>query len=491
MYYEHFGLTEPPFRITPHTEFYFAGANRGATLDALIYAIISDEGIVKLSGEVGSGKTMLCRVLMERLPPHVAIVYLANPSLSKEDIVFAIAEELGLAVSETARASTVIRALQTRLIELHGAGKQVVVLIDEAHAMPLETLEEIRLLSNLETSQHKLLQLVLFGQPELDAVLARPDMRQLRERITHNFLLEPLHRDDVAKYIDFRMRAAGYHGPDVFSGNALKLIATASQGLTRRINILADKSLLATYAEGLHQVTPKQVDAAIRDAQYENPARGVRQRLAMGLGAAAALVFAAIGLTSWNDAETTKPVATPPAGAPAAPAQSTAAPTPPTAGGSPSTSAPTGAPSQPVAPPPPSSAGAAPAMPTPAEATDPASARPLATGGAPPPLTLALRERIAATRQWIDSAAADRWFIQLTAGSASEMAGVGGYLARADQLLQPERVGVYLAHSGSEARVGVIYGDFPSRKAASQAIEQLPDELRRQRPFARKVAWLK
>lgn len=491
MYHEHFGLAEPPFRITPHTEFFFAGANRGATLDALVYAVINDEGIVKVSGEVGSGKTMLCRVLMERLPPHVAIVYLANPSLSKEDIVFAIAEELELAVSETARASTVIRALQTRLIELHGTGKQVVVLIDEAHAMPLETLEEIRLLSNLETSQHKLLQLVLFGQPELDAVLARPDMRQLRERITHNFILEPLHRDDVAKYIDFRMRAAGYHGPDVFSRNALKLIAAASQGLTRRINILAEKSLLAAYAEGLHQVTPKQVDAAIRDSRYENPSRSMRQRLAMGLGAAAALAFAAIGLTSWNDTETTTPVATTPAVPPEAPSQPVVAPSPSTTDASLSTPAPSDAPTQPVAPPPPSTASASSSTPTPPEATDPASAQPTETGGVSPPLTLALRERIAATRQWIDGADDDRWFIQLTAGSASETAGIGGYLARADQLLQPGRAGVYLANHGREARVGVIYGDFPSRQAASQAIEQLPDELRRRRPFARKVAWLK
>ena len=340
MYREHFGLAELPFRITPHTEFFFAGANRGATLEALVYAVINDEGIVKVSGEVGSGKTMLCRVLMERLPPHVVIVYLANPSLSKEDIVFAIAEELELVVSETARASSVIRALQSRLIELHGEGKQVVVLIDEAHAMPLETLEEIRLLSNLETSQHKLLQLVLFGQPELETVLARPDMRQLKERITHNFALEPLHRDDVAKYIDFRMRAAGYRGPDVFSRNALKLIAATSQGLTRRINILAEKSLLAAYAEGLHQVTPKQVDAAIRDSRYENPSRGMRQRLVMGLGAAVALAFAAIGLTSWNDTEATRPVPAAPVVPPEAPAQHAVAAPPVTADAPSPTSAP-------------------------------------------------------------------------------------------------------------------------------------------------------
>ncbi len=463
MYREHFGLAESPFRITPHTEFFFAGANRGATLDALVYAVINDEGIVKVSGEVGSGKTMLCRVLMERLPPRVVIVYLANPSLSKEDIVFAIAEELELAVSETARASTVIRMLQTRLMELHGEDKQVVVLIDEAHAMPRETLEEIRLLSNLETGQHKLLQLVLFGQPELDVVLARPDMRQLKERITHSFALEPLHRDDVAKYIDFRMRTAGYRGPEVFSRNALKLIAAASQGLTRRVNILAEKSLLAAYAEGLHQVTPKEVDAAIRDSEYEKPGQRIRHRLMTAAGAAAALAFAVVGLTSWNamDAAVPAPMAPAPPPVPLAPTESPAEPAMPTA------------------------------APTPAEAPKPASPPPEAASGVSPPLTLALRERIEETRQWLDRAAADRWFVQLTTGSAGEMAGVGDYLARTDQLLQTGRAGLYLAETAASTRIGVIYGDFPSRKAANQAIDQLPDELKLQRPFARKVAWLK
>ncbi len=257
MYLEHFGLNEPPFRITPHTDFFFDGANRGATLDALVYAITHDEGIVKVSGEVGSGKTMLCRVLMERLPQNVTIIYLANPSLSRDDILFAIADELGLSIAENARTSAVMRALQDHLIASFGEGRQVVVLIDEAHAMPVETLEEIRLLSNLETNRHKLLQLVLFGQPELNDVLARPDMRQLKERITHNFGLAPLLRDDISQYLDFRMRAAGYRGPSVFMPSALKMIERSSLGLTRRINILADKALLAAFSSGSHQIGPR------------------------------------------------------------------------------------------------------------------------------------------------------------------------------------------------------------------------------------------
>ena len=241
MYLEHFGLKEAPFRITPHTDFFFQGANRGATLEALLYAITHDEGIVKVSGEVGSGKTMLCRVLMERLPATVETIYLANPSLSRDEILFAIGDELKLQL-ENDRPTRVLRSLQEHLLNLFGQGRRVVVLIDEAHAMPDDTLEEIRLLSNLESNRHKLLQIVLFGQPELDEHLDTAGMRQLKERVTQSFRLEPLVRGDIESYIDFRMRAAGYRGPKVFTREGISLIARASQGLTRRVNILADKA---------------------------------------------------------------------------------------------------------------------------------------------------------------------------------------------------------------------------------------------------------
>ena len=167
LYLEHFGMREPPFRITPHTDFFFTGANRGPTLDALIYAITQDEGIVKVTGEVGSGKTMLCRMLLERLPPHVETLYLANPSLSRQEILGAIADELGIPTDGKATHS-LTRALQDALITRYAEGKRVVLLIDEAHAMPAESLEEIRLLSNLESKATKLLQIALFAQPELD-----------------------------------------------------------------------------------------------------------------------------------------------------------------------------------------------------------------------------------------------------------------------------------------------------------------------------------
>src|SRR6185369_9879032 len=244
LYLEHFGLSEPPFRITPHTDFFFDGADRGATLEALIYAILHDEGIVKVSGEVGSGKTMLCRVLMERVPAHVETIYLATPSLGRDEILHAIADDLDLKLNGE-RTAVALRELQEQLIRLYAAGRRVVVLVDEAHVMPEETLEQVRLLSNLESNRHKLLQMVLFGQPELDATLAKPSLRQLRDRITHSFRMRPLALPEVKNYVSFRMRAAGYRGPDLFQPRALAIIARASAGLTRRINILCDKALLS------------------------------------------------------------------------------------------------------------------------------------------------------------------------------------------------------------------------------------------------------
>ena len=231
LYLEHFGLHEPPFRITPHTDFFFDGAERGATLEALAYAVMHDEGIVKVSGEVGSGKTMLCRMLMERLPRDVETLYLATPSLARDEILHAVADELKLELPE--RRTAALRELQEHLIRLYGAGRRVVILIDEAHVMPEDTLEQVRLLSNLESSRHKLLQIVLFGQPELDATLAKASLRQLRDRVTHSFRMRPLAPGEVARYLAFRMRAAGYRGPDLFAARAANLLARASDGLTR------------------------------------------------------------------------------------------------------------------------------------------------------------------------------------------------------------------------------------------------------------------
>ncbi len=496
MYLEHFGLTEAPFRITPHTDFFFEGANRGATLEALLYAITHDEGIVKVSGEVGSGKTMLCRVLMERLPQHVVTIHLANPSLSREEILFALADELQVNLA-TNRVSAVLRALQEHLIDLYAQGRQVVVLIDEAHAMPAETLEEIRLLSNLESNRHKLLQIVLFGQPELNDILNRNEMRQLKERITHNFTLEPLVRSDIAQYISFRMRAAGFKGPDVFSPAALKQISAASQGLTRRVNILCDKSLLAAFAGNTHEITAPHVKAAIRDADFR---RSSMPPLGPWLGgaAAAALIIGAIAAyyhyhsggspqveISAAPAAATLPVAPPPAAAapespslPPAAANTPSAPPPLTSDTAPAATAP------PPVKPADAPAGAAAAATAQSEAVPRKNDRQPRFG----PLTL---QRLEATRKWLDSAGDSRWFIQLLSTDAGSVGHLENFLNTAGRLVESDELRVYSVEFGGVRRMGVIYGEYPTRAEAISALGNLPPALKLYGPYPRQVKRLR
>lgn len=271
MYYDHFGFRYPPFKITPDTSLFFPGGNRGAILEALSYAIRNGEGIVKVVGEVGSGKTMLCRMLEIELPKNIEIVYLANPRLSPDNILHAIAFELKLPVTDEDNRLLVMQSLQNYLLERHAENRQVVVFVEEAQSMPLATLEEIRLLSNLETNQYKLLQIVLFGQPELDDMLAKPQIRQLKERITYHFNLEPLRHNEIRDYLNARLRSCGYRGGTLFTNSAISLIARYSQGLLRRVNILADKALLASYADNSRRVGRRQIMAAVRDSEFRPP----------------------------------------------------------------------------------------------------------------------------------------------------------------------------------------------------------------------------
>jgi len=466
MYLEHFGLNEPPFRITPHTDFFFDGANRGATLDALIYAVTHDEGIVKVSGEVGSGKTMLCRVLMERLPETVTIIYLANPSLSRDDILYTIADELRLDIPENARSSAVLRALQDHLIKSFGEGRQVVVLIDEAHAMPVETLEEIRLLSNLETNRSKLLQLVLFGQPELNDILARPDMRQLKERITHNFGLEPLVRDDIDHYLDFRMRAAGYRGPSVFSPTALKMIEQNSLGLTRRINILADKALLAAFSLGSHQIGAKEIQAAIRDCEFSKATYGSKTaRKTRTAWIAASLAVCVLAGFVW--------LMTMPRSDNGAPATAVGEPPVPTPA--------IGTASAAVTAPPPS-----PATRTKAAIASPSSPSAKQLVG---PLTL---ERLEAGRTWLGQLPDDRWFIQVYATNADQHGKIETLLnSLSSSKTEMSNIHVYYSELSGKPRYGVMYGEYSTSEAASTAIRELPKALRAGNPYPRQVVRLR
>jgi len=299
MYHEYFGLNQAPFKITPDTSLFFPGGNRGAVLDALIYAITSGEGIVKVVGEVGSGKTMLCRMLEVELPENVEVVYLANPSLSPDNILHAIAFELKISVDENEDRLKVMHELQEFLLKKHAENCQVVVFVEEAQSMPIATLEEIRLLSNLETKQNKLLQIVLFGQPELDQTLAKKEIRQLKERITYSFYLNPFKLEEIKEYLNARLRACGYRSDQLFTPSALREVTRFSTGLIRRINILADKSMLSAYAVNTHKVTRKHVKIAARDSEFVTIWQ--RYRLAMLFTTISIILFTAFWLIPIKD----------------------------------------------------------------------------------------------------------------------------------------------------------------------------------------------
>jgi MSHA biogenesis protein MshM len=447
LYLEHFGLKEAPFRITPHTDFFFDGADRGATLEALLYATLHEEGIVKVVGEVGSGKTMLCRVLIERLPAHVETVYLANPSFTRDEILHAVAEELGIEFARE-RVTGALHALHDRLIESYGQGRRTVILIDEAHAMPEETLEQVRLLSNLETSRHKLLQIVLFGQPELDEVLALASLRQLKDRITHSFRMRPLQTAEVATYLSFRMRAAGYRGPDLFAPAAVTLIARGAGGLSRRINILADKSLLAAYSEGAHAVGTRQVRAAIADSEFAPRWRAPRAAAAFGAAAAAGILLGAGA--HWLISPPSTPAsaaggAAPVTTAPVAPAQAAAAPAPP------------------FAPPQPR-----------LEREQVLRLAGYAAGRNP-----LLHARIEAARDKLDSAPDGHHSVELYFTDNSDPARVERFLMRARDLVPLENVYIVPVESGGRYRIWALYGDFADAAQAELAAKRLPPKYQR------------
>ena len=494
MYLDHFGLSEAPFRITPHTDFFFGGANRGATLDALLYAITHDEGIVKVSGEVGSGKTMLCRVLMERLPAHVEIIYLANPSLSRDEILISIADELKLH-PDSERGTRVLRSIQEALIERYAAGRRVVVLIDEAHAMPRETLEEIRLLSNLEANRNKLLQIVLFGQPELDELLNTAEMRQLKERITHGFRLEPLVRNDIRSYIDYRLRAAGYRGPNPFSPAAIKRIDEASKGLTRRINILADKSLLAAFAANTHTVGEREARRAVADSDFYRPkarlgriaficggaAAGVAVGYALAIffsplprGETAAVTATPRGASSVQQIESISTVA-PVRESPALPA--VAAQHMPSAPPAQSIA------SQPVAQKLPTIPADSALKTLTQEQTEPSAAQ--ASGA--PSLGKLSQQHYANTQNWLKDAPGRHFSIQLITVPESEPTRLENFLRRAQKLLPAQELYVYSVKINGTQHYRVAMGNYPTTLDVRNAMAELPADLKAPNPYIRSI----
>lgn len=268
MYLNHFGLQQPPFRITPDTKLFFKGAKREDILQAILYSLQHGQGIIKVIGEVGMGKTMLCRMLAKLLPATTSVAYIAHPTISSDDIIFLIAHELGIDNLERDKFIN-LQLLHQYLLNRHAQSKRVVILIEEAQTLGNDSLEELRLLSNLETDTEKLLHIVLFAQPELDEKLANYQLRALAERITWQFYLNRVNAEQLFDYLNYRMQAAGYNGKMQFSIALAKQINKAADGLLRRANLIADKSLLACFADNMPCVDKRHVKRAISDCNFK------------------------------------------------------------------------------------------------------------------------------------------------------------------------------------------------------------------------------
>jgi hypothetical protein len=359
----------------------------------------------------------------------------------------------------------------------------VVVVVEESQSMPLATLEEIRLLSNLETRNDKLLQIVLFGQPELDENLRQPAIRQLRERIAHSFRLEPLTAVEIHEYLMFRTRTAGYRGPDLFSRAVVRRIARASEGLTRRVNLIADKALLAAFSENTHTIKTKHVNAAVRDSEFsQGPRTWMRQPAIAWAALALAVVIASAGAYAWIRANDALP---PAAGVkPGSSANATAAGiegVKDRAGGAtPAARAATVAGSKSTAEKAPPAWGAeAPAVPVTGAGATTAElrTRPEIEAGN------LVDQRLAATRQWLASVDPNAFTIQLM--EAEHEPQLVRDLSGIAKFVEINKVFLYRTGANRKASLGVLYGSFSDRGAAQDALDKLPPTLKANRPFLR------
>ncbi|KFZ37816.1 ATPase AAA [Shewanella mangrovi] len=267
MYQQHFGLQTLPFALTPNTGFFFGLAPHVEALQVLQVALQSGEGFIKVTGEVGTGKTLICRKLLNELPDTFVCAYLPNPYLNPTELRMAVAEELGIEITGVHDQQQLTGLIQQQLLSLSAAGKQIVLVLDEAQALPDDSLEALRLFTNLETEQRKLVQVVLFGQPELDQRLAQQNLRQLRQRITFSYQLRPLTVNEVAAYVRHRLAVSGYQGQPLFRQGETRLLFKGSRGIPRLINVLAHKALMLSFGEGETGVSRKHIRAAIKDTE--------------------------------------------------------------------------------------------------------------------------------------------------------------------------------------------------------------------------------
>ncbi len=276
MYQQHFGLTEKPFNLTPDTQFFCQLPPHQEALNVLLLALNNGEGFIKITGDVGTGKTLLCRKLLNELDDRYQTAYLPNPHLTPSGLRKAIADEFSIAYAQNINQQQILQLLNQSLIQISNHGQQAVLIIDEAQAMSLETLEALRLLTNLETEKQKLLQIVLFAQPELDELLKHKSIRQLKQRITFSYQLRPLNYTELVSYINHRLTIAKCTQVNIFSRSALKALHYYSRGIPRLINILAHKSMLVAYGRGQHNITKSYILMSALDT--EDSAKSIVRR---------------------------------------------------------------------------------------------------------------------------------------------------------------------------------------------------------------------
>lgn len=266
MYLEHFGLKELPFSLTPNTHYFCDLPGHTAAYNVLLFSLKSKEGLIKIVGEVGAGKTLLCRKLLNSLDDSFVVAYIPNPDLTPDGLRRSIARELQIPIEEDMDDHTVLERITEHLIKLRRKGKSVVLLIDEAQALSDESLEALRLLTNIETESEKLLQIVLFAQGELDVRLNQHKLRQLKQRITFSHYLGPIDKEDLEAYISHRLAIAGHTKGELFTKSAQKLLYKSSHGIPRVINILCHKAMLVAFGRGDRKVTHKAMHEAINDS---------------------------------------------------------------------------------------------------------------------------------------------------------------------------------------------------------------------------------
>tara|TARA_R110000772_G_scaffold98736_9_gene198265 strand:+ start:495 stop:1403 length:909 start_codon:yes stop_codon:yes gene_type:complete len=267
MYLYHFGLRELPFTLTPNTSFYLGLESHNEALAVLLTALKTGEGFIKVVGEVGTGKTLLCRKLLNEIPEHFVTAYIPNPYLKPDELRRAVAVELGVKQAQSMSLQLLTQRIQQRLLELHIRGHSVVLILDEAQALPSESLEALRLFTNLETETRKLLQVVLFAQPELDERLAEKAFRQLKQRITFSYKLRAMNAREVDYYIQHRLQVAGHKGVNLFSHSLAHKVAKISGGIPRLVNIICHKMLMLGYGQGSYVLTKKHLNSAIQDTE--------------------------------------------------------------------------------------------------------------------------------------------------------------------------------------------------------------------------------